>query len=176
MVEQPGPDNILLIEGHITDADAEFIHEWVGRRTELDIVSPSLICLKNVRGGKITIGTLEMMMDPVSMIDTWGVGYLHSAGATLLSMGRNRMLHPDSELMFHMAKGDPQNVAKFMNAQITITAGMTGMDEEEVVDHVFCNFKMDNYMSPEKALNLRLIDEITNRLPNTEEYKNVTLR
>ena len=162
-------DRIILLNGEITDANANVI---VAQLLYLDSLNHDDISLYiNSPGGSITAGmaiydTMNFIKSDVSTIC---VGMSASMAAFILSTGKKgkRYILPNAEVMIHQPLGGIQGQAteikiaaerilKLKNKLNSILSEVTGKNLEDINNDT----ERDYFMDSNEALNYGIVDKI----------------
>ena len=163
-------DRILFITGTIDDKLANYIIANMLYLANQDSSKPITLYI-NSPGGVITSGlaiynTMELIKCPVNTI---GYGMCASMASFLLSMGNNRSVLEDTTVMIHQplggAEGQQTEIEIAYKRITTLREKLenkyaeksNGKSTYEQI-HEACD--RDNYLTPEEALDMGLIDEI----------------
>lgn len=177
-------DRIVFIVGPIDDVVSNLV---VAQLLFLESENPDkdISLYINSPGGVVTAGlaiydTMQFIKPDVS---TMCMGQAASMGALLLAGGAagKRMCLPNARVMIHQPLGGVQGQASdiMIHAEETlkirtrlnkILAHHTGQPEEVIAKDT----DRDNFMSPERALEYRLIDHIKTERSSTNQKEKVT--
>lgn len=138
----------------------------------------------NSPGGSVTAGlaiydTMQYVKPPIA---TWCVGQAASMGSLLLAAGSPGMRHslPNARIMIHQPSGGAQGQATDIEIQAAEIVKLKRQLTEIYVKHtkqpyqlLYDKMERDNFLSPEAAKALGLIDEVLEHPPSTvpEESK-----
>ncbi|TMW45854.1 hypothetical protein DOY81_009066, partial [Sarcophaga bullata] len=132
----------------------------------------------NSPGGVVTAGlaiydTMQYVKPPIA---TWCVGQASSMGSLLLCGGAPGMRYslPNSRIMIHQPSGGTQGQATDIQIQaeeiVKLKNQLTNIyvkHTKQCYDLLYQRMERDNFMSPEEAKNLGLIDHVLEQPPET---------
>lgn len=132
----------------------------------------------NSPGGSVTAGlaiydTMQYVKPPIA---TWCVGQAASMGSLLLAAGAPGMRHslPNARIMIHQPSGGAQGQATDIQIQAEEIGKLKRQLTEIYVKHtkqpyevLYAKMERDNYLSPEGAKELGLVDEVLEHPPST---------
>jgi len=138
----------------------------------------------NSPGGVVTAGlaiydTMQYVKPPIA---TWCVGQASSMGSLLLAAGSPGMRYslPNSRIMIHQPSGGAQGQASDIQIQaeeiIKIKAQLTKIYEKHTkqeFDLLTQKMERDNFMSPEEAKLLGIIDHVLEHPPTVLEEEKI---
>ena len=163
-------DRIIFVSGEVEDGMANAI---VAQLLFLDAQDneKDIVMYINSPGGVITAGLAiyDTMRHIKSDVSTVCVGLAASMGAVLLAAGAKgkRYSLPNSRIMIHQPLGgargqatDIQIQAKEIERMKEITSKILSEATGKSVEEIYADTERDNFMSPEEAVNYRLIDKI----------------
>ncbi|XP_054083877.1 ATP-dependent Clp protease proteolytic subunit isoform X2 [Zeugodacus cucurbitae] len=133
----------------------------------------------NSPGGVVTAGlaiydTMQYVKPPIS---TWCVGQACSMGSLLLTAGTTGMRYslPNARIMIHQPSGGVQGQATDIQIQaeeiIKLKKQLTNIyvkHTKQCYDKLQQNMERDNFMSPEEAKKMGLIDHVLEHPPQAE--------
>ncbi|KAM7354630.1 caseinolytic protease proteolytic subunit [Cochliomyia hominivorax] len=137
----------------------------------------------NSPGGVVTAGlaiydTMQYVKPPIA---TWCVGQACSMGSLLLTGGAPGMRYslPNSRIMIHQPSGGAQGQATDIQIQaqeiVKLKTQLTNIyvkHTKQNYDLLYQRMERDNFMSPEEAKELGLIDEVLEHPPETSGRSN----
>ena len=158
------------------DFSPETVSDWIGRILLLDFqssdVKKPIILLINCYGGDAYagLGLVNIIRKTKNPVYTVCIGIAASAAAIILAAGKKRFALPTSRIMFH---GPVEQLAeRYRTNEIITTANE--MEALKEIDKKFWGeitgltpaklnnlLEKDNYLSPEEALKLNIIDKIS---------------
>ena len=163
-------DRIIFVSGEVEDGMANAI---VAQLLFLDAQDneKDIVMYINSPGGVITAGLAiyDTMRHIKSDVSTVCVGQAASMAAVLLAAGakEKRYSLPNSRIMIHQPLGgargqatDIQIQAKEIERMKEITSKILSEATGKSVEEIYADTERDNFMSPEEAVNYRLIDKI----------------
>ncbi|XP_065357283.1 ATP-dependent Clp protease proteolytic subunit isoform X2 [Calliphora vicina] len=132
----------------------------------------------NSPGGVVTAGlaiydTMQYVKPPIA---TWCVGQACSMGSLLLAGGAPGMRYslPNSRIMIHQPSGGAQGQATDIQIQaeeiVKLKKQLTNIyvkHTKQTYDLLYQRMERDNFMSPEEAKQLGLIDHVLEHPPET---------
>lgn len=133
----------------------------------------------NSPGGVVTAGlaiydTMQYVKPPIS---TWCVGQACSMGSLLLTAGTTGMRYslPNARIMIHQPSGGVQGQATDIQIQaeeiIKLKKQLINIyvkHSKQCYDKLQLNMERDNFMSPEEAKKMGLIDHVLEHPPQAE--------
>jgi len=153
------------------DFTEETCSEWIGKIVALDLQDDKpIILLINSNGGSAypTMGLIDVVQNSNSPVYTVCVGIAASCAANLLVAGTKRFATPKSSIMIHQIYTSLEEVkhAEILNEAkemkrlhevfIELYLEKTNMTRKKIE----ALHKGDNYINPDEALDLGIIDEI----------------
>jgi ATP-dependent Clp protease protease subunit len=166
----------FLLQNRILFLDKDFDEpnccDVIANIIALNIISKKpIILLINSKGGEVfsMFGLIDVIESSISPIYTVCIGAAISAAADVLISGHKRFALPNTTIMTHEVRYEPESVVyselkniskqykKEMNQSLKHYKKHTKLSEKTIKDKIFIG---DNYFTPEEALTLNLIDEI----------------
>ena len=161
---------IIQITGSIISPMLEQFRELMFYLQKRDDQEPIHLYIHSPGGEAYTLlGMLDVIDTVSNPVYTYVNGLAASAAAILLTYGDKRYATKYSTIMFHQPlayniSGQTEDILiqaremeRLRNILADIVSEKTGLDKQYVLDELF---DRDTYLDPQKALELKIIDEI----------------
>lgn len=161
-------DRIIRLDGEVNGAMASVAQASLQYLNAQDKKKPIRMVI-NSPGGSVLDGLAiyDTMREIEAPVHTQGYGLMASMGSLLLVAGDKRYAAPNSSIMIHQVSAGTkgtftdmevgqENTGRLYKQLVDIYVAHTGIAEEEWYDLL----KRDNWLSPEDAEKLNIIDKV----------------
>lgn len=174
-------DRIVFLNGEVNDVSSYLI---VSQLMFLNSENPNepINLYINSPGGSVTAGlAIKAAMDYVNApVHTYGMGMCASMGAFLLASGEPGFRHvlPDTTVMIHQVLGGAEGQVTDMKIRVAFAESLkiklnTYLTEytngKTSYDDMVAACERDNFLTPEQAMEMGLIDNIVRKIQQSEE-------